>query len=613
MILRELYITDKIHCPFHLGLNIILGTNQQENKEVSGKLRDANGVGKTRIVKCLLHILGGDTGGAFATEYFTTKAYWASLHISCEKGELVLSRPLWAPFSDQVILVFSGTLAEQKAYFAKKQIQLSEIKEIGEVNKYCGSSELFKVLVKDDAKKYVSRLEGIDYSEGNLSFSNLLDYIIRDEMLGFNNTVSRQMRTEWVQHRCIQYLFGLPATIEEKSDDLKQKAVSIAQQIAAINEYLKENGIKNISSIQNKKVQLRKKLELIKKNVQSYKVTDSIEVVRKNYKEKRSELVDINAILNNKEAQVKSHKKNLDDIDTKESSIQDLLDAKDFYKGILDFFPKAIANNLDQYEEFFSSISKDRRAYYEELIQDLGFEIKGLKAQKSTLAKDLDELTKALNETNIVGDLSSLAKEEEIIKNDIRAIENAEKKLSDAENLELKRQSLVGDRQALIKKGKELEKKSRKKREELIELFQSLVTDIYLTEDAVLNFEYNDDLQSSTAGRTEVMCSIPSQLSKGRTHAKICIFDFVWFLRKRTKSEYDPQFLIHDGPYSDISPEPKKRMLNRMAGESLKHHKQYIITANDVEIPDLQDFLQYVCIRLDGSKENGKFFKEQYE
>ena len=57
----------------------------------------------------------------------------------------------------------------------------------------------------------------------------------------------------------------------------------------------------------------------------------------------------------------------------------------------------------------------------------------------------------------------------------------------------------------------------------------------------------------------------------------------------------------------------KKRMLKRIAAETLKNKKQYIITANDVELPDLEDFENHVCIKLDGSKDAGKFFGEQYE
>ena len=613
MILKELYITEQIRCPFHDGLNIILGSNQKQDQKESKKISDANGVGKTRIIKCLLHVLGGDTGGAFDTSFFTKKAYWASLHITSNTQDYVISRPLWKPFSDQVVLIFKGSLQDQDAYFETKKVRLSNIREIGEVNRYCGESNLFKVLIKTEAKRYISRLEGIDYSEGNLSFSNLLDYLIRDEMLGFNHTVSRQVRTEWVQHRCIQYLFGLPATIEQRSDELKQKAVSIAQEVASIKEYLKENGIKNISTIQNRKVQLRKKLERTQKNVAAYKVKDTIESVRKQYANTRSSLVNLNAELNNKEAQIRSHKKNLSDIDNKADSIKNLLDTEAFYNEILDFFPEQIADNFEEYNVFFSSISGDRRSYYEELIQDLGFEIKDLKSQKKALTKELDELTKSLSDTNIIGDLSSLAKEEESIKNNIKELDSAERKFTESENLEIKRAKLVEKRQALIKQGKDLEKKNRKKREALIELFQSLVTDIYSTEDAVLDFEYNENLQSSTAGRTEVLCSIPSQQSKGRTHAKICIFDYVWFLRNRTKSEYQPEFLVHDGPFSSISPEPKKRMLKRIAAETLKNKKQYIITANDVELPDLEDFENHVCIKLDGSKDAGKFFGEQYE
>lgn len=432
-------------------------------------------------------------------------------------------------------------------------------------------------------------------------------------MLGFSSTISRQARKEWSQHRCIQYLFGLPATIEQQSEKLKQEISSIYHKISFIKEYLKEKEIKNISSIQNKKIKLRKKLEQVQKNVKTLKVQDAIESVRKKYMEKRSLLVDVNTQLNTKETQIKSHKKNLEDIKSKESSIKSLLDTKSFYNDLLEFFPEKISDNFENYDKFFNSISSDRREYYKDLIQELELQIKSLKSQKKLLSNELDGLANSLKETNIIGDISSLASQEEEIKNDLRELDKAHDKFSEWEDLDSQKDTITERRKSLIKEGKDLEKKNRKKRENIIELFQNIVNEVYLTEDAVLNFEYNDNLQSSIAGRTEVLCSIPSQQSKGRTHAKICIFDYIWLLRERENDEYNPFFLIHDGPFGSISPEPKKRMLTRMIEELADTEKQYIITANDFELPNVKKFRKYACIELDGSKVSGKFFGEQYE
>lgn len=76
MILKELYITDEIRCPFHSGLNIILGSDVKPKEKESKRVIDVNGVGKTRIIKALCHVLGGDTGNAFESEFFTKKSYW---------------------------------------------------------------------------------------------------------------------------------------------------------------------------------------------------------------------------------------------------------------------------------------------------------------------------------------------------------------------------------------------------------------------------------------------------------------------------------------------------------------------------------------------------------
>jgi len=396
--------------------------------------------------------------------------------------------------SKQAFVIYTGTFENFTKVKNKHQISFDKIKDIGEVNRLLERLDDFKVYSKEEAVNFISKLLNLDYSKSNIKISGITDFLIRDEMLGFSSVISRQQRKERIQYRAAQYLFGLPATIEEQADKIVHDRASILEQINAIKEYLDEMDIKDINSIQNKDIILKDKLKKIQKNLEDYKLKDSIEEVRKQYSVKRRKLIEVNSELNYLETQKDGYLKNLKELKEKSSSVEKLIDVKGFYEELLGYFPENLSDNFDSYKSFIESISSDRKDYYIEVSEDLKSKIKASKKEKNLVQKSLEELTKSLNTTN------------------------------------------------------------------------------------------------------KILCSIQSQQSKGRTHAKVCIFDYVWFFRKRTKDEYNPQFLIHDGPLADISPEPKERMLSKVIEMCEEQSKQYIVSHE-----------------LDGSKTEGKLFGEQYE
>lgn len=591
MILQELYINEEIKCPFYRGLNVILGINYSKVAEIDEqlaedeqkKVSDTNGIGKTTLVRAISHALGGDTAGAFSSDYFQKNKHWVFLHIEENKTPYVIARPIWRPLSDQLILIFQGTLKEMQSDAEERHINYTSIEDIGHVNRLFSNNVNYKVLIKDEAQSFISRLENIDYSKANIKLSSLLDFIIRDEMQGFGSTVSRALRTEWVQHRSIQYLFGLPAHIEYEAHEHREREALFRQQASAIQEYLKENNIKDINTIQNNEVKINKALASVTERKKDLKVDQSLEGVRKKYQKQRSLLIQANDKLNLYETQLENYKANLENIEEKEIELGKLLDVEHFYSEITDYFPDKIKQNFEEYQKFFSAVSSDRQSYYQELIEQIKEKVKSSKSEKTQLQKELNRLTASLNSNSIVEDISTLVRDEEETRHALKELQTAKKKLQELENANENAEKFKAKRESVIQKGKVLEKKSRDTRIKMIELFHDLVNSIYHTEDGVLDFQYNDESKSSTAGRTEISCSIPSQQSKGRTRAKICIFDYVWFLRLRAKNEFNPQFLIHDGPFSSISPEPKKNMLQYLSQKTLEQEKQYIITANENE------------------------------
>lgn len=614
MILKELYITESVRCPFNeAGLSVILAKNHSPSSEK--KTSDTNGVGKSKIVQCVRHILGGDNGKTFHSNFFKEKSYWGLLHVKKKNDEYVIARPLWKPFSDTAVVVFAGTLESHFAYLRSKNVQIHLVKNIESVKTVFDGDQRYSIFDKEGFQNFISRELQIDYSAGNIKLSSLLDYIMRDEFDGFSDIISRISRTEWVQNRSMQYLLGLPATIEENNRNLKDEISAVSTEIEGIRKLLSKHNIKTVDTIENKKVSVERDFAQVEHDIASVHVATALEDVREKYVQKREDLKKINAEINIKENYSANYSKNLEDLKNKEIALKDLLDVENFFKEIVDYFPEMAKQNIDRYNAFFNSISEDRKSYYSEIRAEVTRELKVLKKKKEEINRELNILSEKFNATTIVADVATLASKKEELSQILKELADAREQLQQVDNLQEKVEEIENKRKNLIKNGKDSFKKRAESRKQTIKLFQDLVFKVYKSKDGALDFDFNDALSSSIAGRTEIICSIPSQDSKGRMNAKISIFDMVWFLRNRIidDEEFNPCFLFHDGPYSIISPEPKSLMIKEFDSLCRASGKQYIITANTSDFQDSDEIEKFASITLDGSSENGKFFKEQFE
>lgn len=615
MILRELYLGSGRAVKFEIGLNIILGKNRNPISDIgSTKTTDNNGIGKTTIIRIISHILGGPAEGSIESQFFNEGKRWGSLHITSDHTDYVVARPLWKPLSDQAVILFEGGMLSFNSLLREKGVFLNSVDDIGFLNNRLNSVQGIRVLEKNEAQNFITRIEQIDYSQSNLKFSALLDFIIRDEKLGFSNIISRAMRKEWTQYRSIQYLFGLPAFIEEAASKLKKEELQYRTIAKSATEYLKEQGVGDISAIQNEEVKATQKLKSVREDLEKLNVTTSFDDLQSRYNKTKTDFVNINSELSLKNSQLKNFSANLKDLKDKEIAISSFINVDEFYEELIGVFPESVSMNFEAYQEFFSSVSEDRKGYYSRLIKGIRREVRELNASRNTISQQLNDLSRNLEGTSIVSDISGLVKLEERYENSLRKLARAKEKLAELESSIDIADEKKADRDAVLKNGKAQEKSSRSKRQSLIKLFHDLVEDVYSKEDGTISFDYVSESSSSIAGRTKIDAKIPSDKSKGRTYAKICLFDFVWFLKAKHTDEYNPEFLIHDGPFSGISTEPKKNMLKLIGARSKSLSKQYIITANADELPDdLSEVDFHIAITLDGSSVQGKLYGEQYE
>lgn len=611
MILEEIYINQETRCSFHRGLNIILGRNYHRATDEPRKRSDTNGIGKSIIVLTVKHVLCGDTEGAFAKSFYSEGKYWAQLEVSIGERYLVLIRPLWVPLSEDVFVIFEGTLKQHLDILADAQVELASLASKNDAIEFFEGIAQYRVFKESDYRREISRLENIDYSETNINFSSLLDYIARDEKTGFSDPIDRPRRTTWVQYRAIQYLFGLPFTIEESAKKLKESEEDLKVERSSLWKKLESREATTFDLIANKEAQIRRAVKSVQQSISAVKISESLEDIRKQYQEAKQELINLNTKINKNEKYVESHKANVKNLKEREDALSQLLKIEDFYQDLLEFFPEQLKENIAGYRDFFESVAEDRKKYYSDLVLRLNSELRHLRANQEEVQAKVDELARHFGNTKIVGDIAALTAKEERLKTDLRDLSESRELLLKVEDLDDQILKIERDREDLLKKGKKERQKKEEQRKETINLFQKLMFEVYGSDDGGLEFDYVDNKSSSIAGRSEVHCTIPSQDSHGRTYSRINLFDLVWFLRPRDSDEFDPNFLIHDGSYCKPSPEVTEAMLEA-AKTRIGQSKQYIITANENEIPDIESYGENICIELDGSRDDGKWFHQQF-
>lgn len=627
MTLRRLFINESAKCSFHEGLNLVVGANRSRDGEVTdaqvarsdelegeSTVADTNGVGKTLLVNTIKHVLAGDVERVFSSAIFERDRYWAAIEVVVRGITYSFARALWSPLADDCFLLKQGSIEDLLATLADSGIaSFQSIQDRHWLERLLIEHEAGSLMLTKEAfKREISRLEAIDYSQANLTFSALLDFVIRDEKVGFSDPISRIRRSQWVQYRSVLYLFGLPALFEGKSKDLLEKISRLEVELKGLKARLREREITNDDRIVNLEESTKAKLRQVMDDIKAVKVSPSIETLRSEYQSVRQKYADLDASIVTKERYLRAYIENRDALRNKTQSLSDLIQVPAFFEELVGYFPDQVSENIDKFYEFFENLAKDRREYYTALIEDIKADLKLLRVEIDAVKPRLDEISERLRGSSLLADVHTLASRESALRAELTELGNARSMLSESEAIEERIQKLKNQRQDLIAQGKRELKGSERNRRALIGLFHAIVAEVYGVEDAELSFEYNSSPKSTTAGRTEIVCQIPSQNSHGRTYAKINIFDFVWFFRQRGQGEFDPGFLIHDGSYSKISRDIRVKLL-AAAEERSGPGKQYIVTVNDGEVEWNAGLEQSVCCRLDGNSAEGKLFGIQFD
>lgn len=610
MRLSKLYINEDIFCDFKKGLNIIIAKNYTKTNNDKSNILDTNGVGKSLIINIIKRILGGEKEKQLTFKYFPKKKVSAFLELyDDEKKQHWVICYFFLTRIESYRGVFKGSLEKLKStsFFKKRKSIINE-------NDFLNYKDEIQFLNKKKFAFFISQNENIDISSNpDLTYASLLDFIIRSEKYGYSDIIARVKRKQWVQYRAIQYLFGFIASAEQKICNLKQEKNKLELEMETKKSELKSKGLNTQSKLDNHKIRIEKKLKEIKKNKEILKVSSTIEDTRQKYKKERETLIKLNNTITKQEIQIDNYIKNLEILKEKEKSLAEFLNLEKFYNDLVGVFPDQIKINIDQFKNFVNGMTKDRSRYFEEKISDIKLDLTMKKKERVRALNTVNSLSSQLSTLEITEDISLLIKNEETLENELREIDEFQIYFDEIEdNLKKRISQKECSIDKILKELKEFEQTHKERTKKIIELFQDIVSKIYDNDESSLNFNLIKEKEKSTLGRTEIECSIPSDSSKGRTHAKICLFDFTWFLFDNP--DYNPDFLIHDGPYSDISSSKiKENMLNFMIEKLKDSNKQYIITINENELINNNIYEDYFIKELNGNNIEGKFFKEQFD
>jgi len=535
------------------GVNIILGEKRQANDET-------NGVGKSTMIDCISFLLGKSIPKYYQNNGdILDKNIYIALKVCTKDTTHFLSRSFNNPRN--------GFLLEN-------------------VNKFSMDISEWKKVSLTTFKNYVENLI-LTKKEENITFAALREYIMRDEKNGFNDILLPN-RNGLRQYRYLNYLFTLPNKTEFEIKTFRDRIEEMNNQIKII-----ESMNINIADLKVEEEEVIDQIDELDKAIKKAKTVSHFKNSTKDYTLIKKELNDVQNKIFEYEHIRSQYQKNIENLKEKVSEIKQLENVEQFYNDLVGFFPDDVRENYKKVKEFYDFMVDSRGNYFKDKISSLNSKLKKLYSQKQILEKDLEETSKIFISENYVEDISLVMdkkKDKEVELAEIRVrINDYNKKNEIVENINEIQHKVL--RINSMQYDEFLYFDDLKKNLQI--LFNELV-DVSYNQHGFLDFEYDNRIsysKTSTTGRVKISCSIPDERSHGRLHMKINMFDLTWFLH-RVLNNFDINFLIHDGSYSNPDPYVKGVLLKHLDKRLKKNAKgQYFVTINKTEL--IEEDLKY--------------------
>ncbi|SIR07650.1 DUF2326 domain-containing protein [Chryseobacterium sp. RU33C] len=291
-------------------------------------------------------------------------------------------------------------------------------------------------------------------------------------------------------------------------------------------------------------------------------------------------------------------------------------DLEVLYKETELYFPEVLKKDFSELIKFNEAISKDRRKYLNENLEELktqnytvNKELKALELDKSEKLAFLTEKDSYEKFKSYQKQLSKLEAEITRINDKIQAVDQSVEIEEQIQGIHLQVENAVTAIREAVNK---------RKHADINKIFNNIIYDILGTNALISiqqnkqgNVEYSADYQN------------PSDLlntseSQGTTYKKLlCMaFDLALLIHYRKKSFF--RFAYHDGILEGLDDRIKIRLLNKIKSLCEEYDLQYILSLIDSDIPTDEKGEKYkftsdeICLELNDKDDLGKIFLNSF-
>ena len=280
------------------------------------------------------------------------------------------------------------------------------------------------------------------------------------------------------------------------------------------------------------------------------------------------------------------------------------------------YFPKELKKDFQDLIAFNEAISKERRKYLSENLEQLknefklvDSEIKSLEVEKSEKLNFLTEKDSYFKFKEYQKELSKQEADIERLKDKIKAVD---------QSIEIEGQ--ISEIQTQVEKAVNSIREAVNKRNhaDINRIFNSIITDILGTNALISivqnkqgNIEYSADYQNPSDLNT-------TSEAQGTTYKKLlCMaFDLSLLIHYSKKSFF--RFVYHDGILEGLDNRIKIRLLNKVKSICEENNLQYVLSLIDSDIPTDEKGEKFIftdteiCLELNDRDNSGKLFLHSF-
>lgn len=557
------------------GYNLILADRIQ--KSTTSK-NSRNGAGKTTLIEIIHFCLGAQVRKDSIFKNENLKGWSFILDIDINNEEFSFER-----FTDNTSRIYVD---------GNRDIWNIEFKYDKKVHRYFLSQNNFN-------KSMIELLYGFDPETTALSFRELVSYSIRKGLDGYRNVFEYfpKQKAASVQ-LCNAYFLNLNLQYAKEFQELREKKTGIENYKKALKAGVTGSRQASIGELNSELITLQKKIELLKGQLDSFKVHPQYEELSSTANNITEKIHDLTNQLVLQESLHERYSKSF--IQDEDPAIP-VNDIENIYKEAGIYFANAITDTVEDVINFHKVLLANRKEYISSEITSLTHSISEIKATIETLSNERANILKILDEHGALKEYTLL---QEQYSAEYQKLEDVKSRLEVAEYVESSKSNLEIENQELLIKTRKDYSERLTFREAAISLFRDNSAALY-SEPGVLTI----DLDAS-GYRYDV--EIKNSRSQGVNYMKILCYDLVIMELGLQKALYT-DFLIHDSTIFDGVDE---RQIARALQLTMKKAKdlrfQYICLINSDMIPYKEfdeefkkEFESRVRLRISDEQENG--------